>query len=491
MASVTEDDHLQSLNESEAMLHGDVNDDDIAAAAEMSFKEGEEEEVDTEFLKEYESTFNFIDSELDALRHSITDKEDTKVGTVDEISNSSVSDESFEMPAFDDFSLSTEGDVKEDEIEIERDVVLDLIVEKESLSEIKSKMQAMWEMETPVEAVVESPVEGPQQIPAEKLEQYQNKEPVSELAVQEEGTTDLQPQVKLEPSLKIQLKQVDTTKKSSQAFKFLSAIALAFLAGQRVPIQGSCPSPTCETVNMSAQRHPYDLETYYSQQNNKFEHRLFENEAEYCEAAEEVCFDLSSPLIEEMQPTEEDASNDLWCTREYDFSAILQDEIFNDSEEVTSTSALYETQETYVEAAKRLSSEDKATHAAVIHEALEEHSDSEDHIMSNVSCAIENEEFSHETFDFYFEDADCISGCGVAAEENFYQSIHADIAAEGTFQYQELIVADWDIHKTLYMMQNPSVRTINVVPQNLYDYFNHHFGVVNGYEGYYISIEWI
>mmetsp|Transcript_46399 Transcript_46399/g.112479 ORF Transcript_46399/g.112479 Transcript_46399/m.112479 type:complete len:400 (-) Transcript_46399:1229-2428(-) len=349
-----EEDILQSLNdEVEAMTSsGEVDLDNIAADAEMSLGEEDDEAMDSEFLNKYESTFNFIDSELDALRTSISDIEPSssaeqgdKKDAADDSSYSSSSDRSpFVMPVIDEMALNINMGL-DSELESEGEEEMEMETNKnEAYQEFKMEQdQDTTEMKSEPVAEMESTEDNETQVESSLDVTAQSSVELDPSKKQ----LETKPQEQEEPQAKFEARPHQETKQqqpssshhhSFHLFTTLISIALAFLTGQRFPKQDPLRhSPALEMPpDMSVLMQPQqDFEAFddsLSHLNNTFEDVLLFSGPEYM------------------------------CEREQDFSfTTLFDETPQPIEDVHPP-----------EAVESLFGE-KAAHAAAIHEALQEH----------------------------------------------------------------------------------------------------------------------
>ncbi|KAL3942750.1 MAG: hypothetical protein SGBAC_003125, partial [Bacillariaceae sp.] len=434
-----EEDLFQTLNEVESAMTNGINEglEDIACAEEEGMSLGSD--MDTEFLNEYESTFNFIDSELDALRSSIDDTKPSLSGesggveknAADDSSYSSSSDRSpFQMPAIDEnfLNIGMESEIEsEGEEEIELEMKKTNVHEEEKDMEQERKVERIGQVaeaeftedidtqeETSVDASIKTAVQGSAEHSVEDSS-----------ASLETHQSPTEPQVKLEAA-RPQVPPLDQTNKPSHSFHLfttLISIVLAFLTGQRFPKQDRYqPSPSLEMPSLSMQQ-PQDFQ---AMDWNHFEDDLF-TEAEYCEGEEFISF------VETQHLFESDSLNQ-------------------------------------TEAIESLSGE-KAAHAAAIHEALNE----QEEYYQDDSIVGEIEKEETEDNEFYFEETD------------FY---YEDIADADTYEFGEIAAAAWDTPKLLDMMQNHNMDTVFVVDEEPFanQSINLHFGITE-YEGLFISME--
>jgi len=452
-----EEDLLQNLNdEIEAMTStGEVGLDNIAAEAEMSLGEEEDEEMDSEFLNKYESTFNFIDSELDALRTSISDIEPSssaeqgdKKDAADDSSYSSSSDRSpFVMPVIDEMALNINMGL-DSELESEGEEEMEMETNKnEAYQEFKMEQdQDTTEMKSEPVAEMESTednetqVESSLDVTAQSSVELDPSKKQLKTKPQEE-----EPQAKFEARPHQETKQQQPSSSHHHSFHLLTtlvSIALAFLTGQRFPKQDPLRhSPALEMPpDMSVLLQPQDFQAFddhhhlnHHVNNSTFEDLLLFSEAEYmCEREQDflTCFDETPQPIEDVHPPE---------------------------------------------AVESLSG-DKAAHAAAIHEAL-----LQEHIMDS-SAPETTEETFYEEIEFYFEDtldADIIML--EEQEETTY------------YEFGEIFAADWATPKLLDIMQNQNMETVHVIyeeqPNDVVDHcINLHFGIAQ-YEGFFVSME--
>lgn len=461
-----EEDLFQGLKEVEAAMDtGKVDLETVDSSEKISVKEGSDEEMDEEFLNQYESTFNFIDSELDALRSSIDDIQpsfsgeqgDKKIQDMDDSSYSSSSTHSpFQMPDIDEMAALNMGLESEPESEGEEETEARLMeasqeyyMEQETVrtSEPSVLMESTEENETQVDASAQEPQA---QSSVETLEQDTTKQPLESPSLMETKPEE-KVSVKLEAPPRAPPRQLDQTKKPSQSYYVLTtlvSIALAFLTGQRFPKQGHhCHSTSLEMAGMNALLKPHEFQTIDLHLNNNFEEEI--------PVLDSVAFDYN---FEEVL-----FDSDI-CEREEDFTALFD----IDTMEVESSEPQVFTN--YTEAIECLAVGDKAAHAAAIHEALEEH-----------EVVHEKEDFDFEAIEFYFEDA--------WDWEASYQPM--GLLEETYFEFGEISAGDWVTPKLLEMMQN--METVYVMyeePAQLYadQSINLQFGVTE-YEGFVISTQ--
>ena len=450
-----EENLLQSLDQVEAMIDdNDVDLENVDASAEMSSL-GEDDMDDSEFLNEYKSTFNFIDSELDALRSSMDDvnlsssaDQGGKKDGADDSSYSSSSDRSpFQMPAIaemalnmglESFEIESEG-VEELETAIkkmETNEEIEMEQETEMKSEPIAEMESTENSETQVEALVAATI-------AVTAQSSVELEPIKQSLVKSSVNMDTkppeEPQVKFEA--RPQVPPLDQTKKPSHSFHFLTtliSIALAFLTGQRFPKQDvGCHSPALEMSDMNMLLPPRDVQALDINLNNNHDNfkDLLSAGAEYCEREED--FALTS----------------------FVGTNSIDDESF------------------HPEAYESLSIGKQAAHAAAIHEALEEHTDLEEYYASTFP-EIKTEETFDEAIEFYFEDN---ADVNIALEETYY---------EFGEDFGEISAANWATPKLLELMQIQNMETVYVMYEKPYadQSINLHFGVAE-YDGLFISME--
>ncbi|CAJ1959121.1 unnamed protein product [Cylindrotheca closterium] len=421
-----EEDLLQTLDKVEAMIDGiDEDSEIIDGPADLSL--GSDDMDDSEFLNEYKSTFNFIDSELDALRSSMDDvnmsssaNQGDKKDDADDSSYSSSSDRSpFQMPTIDEMSLNMglesseiEKSQREEELEIETkkmetDKEFEMEQEIEEKSEQVAEVETAKDYETQEKSAVEATIAGTSQSSVEL-------EPIKQSS--EESSANMQTMLKKEPQVNFearpQVPPLDQTKNKPSQHSFhllttLISIALAFLTGQRFPKQDlGCYSPAMEVPDMDVLLQPprdfqaFDLNTLNS--HNNF----------------------------------------------------------------------------LPEAVESLSFGDKAGHAAAIHEALEEHMvDSENYHLSTVP-EIKTEEAFYEDIELYFEDTGDVN---IALEDTYF---------EFGEEFGKISSTDWATPKLLEMMESQGMETVYVIYEEPYadQSINLHFGVAE-YDGLFISME--
>jgi hypothetical protein len=501
-----DEDLLQTLQQVEAMASEEINLDDISSLEEeMKLSVGQEEEdessSDSEFFNEYESTFNFIDSELDALRSSIDEiqpsfsEEDKK--DMDDASYSSSSDRSpFQMPVIDESVLdmgmeeSSEPESEEEsegEEEMEAQMIqatqeFQMEQEMERPVDLSSELEAAEQDEPQVDtsAQIESV-----QSAVEKLEQDTIKHPLQETFASQ---VEIKPQEdearpdtpRAPPPTRLDEPNNNKKKKPSQTWNFLAAlfsIALAFLTGQRFPKQynhDQYQTRSLEMAGMQPLLQPHEFQPLEFQttidlhhknlvEETDFEQILFESD--YCESQGEIAplFDIEShidSLVElEVQAQEENAVPVFDVEAHIDHLVDLE---------------IASQQEQYAEAIESLSNGEKAAHAAAIHEALEAH-----------ELLESSKDFDFGAIEFFFEDVydtEVLSLFQPMLEEIYFQDFVGEISA-----------ADWATPKLLEMMQDQNMETVHVVqPEEEASFANQCVNLrfdVTEYDGLFISME--
>lgn len=440
-----EQDLLASL---EAMANTDIDLGDFESTPVMSV--GDEDSDSNGFLNEYESTFNFIDSELDALCNSFDNESSPRQANkrrkdTDDSSYTSSSDDKtpFQMPDIDQMSYnmgveSEPGESSEREEEVEESTIVQENEDFE-LEEIETVEQPVVQVETTEEietqaddSTVQEPV---QSVLEEQPEQDTIKKPLQESPVPLKMKPQEKPQVKKVLQVKkarsrVPPRQLDQTKKPSNAFHFLTtlfSIALAFLTGQRFPKQDQCQS--LEMAGTKALLQPHEFQTIDLHLNKNYE--------------QEDVLDLDQVLFD----TD-------YCELEEDFSPLFT---FDNIEIVESQAP----QLNQTEAIVSLYNGDKAAHAAAIHQALEEQE------------KVTSEELYFDAVDFFNEDTEF----GVW-EETFFGEINA---------------FDWVTPKVLGMMQTQNMETVYVMYEEqpyAEQSINLHYGLTE-YEGLIFSMEMI